>query len=122
MVIKGGEAGVATGILIGATYSSGGTSTSAILASIFMRLCACAALAADALKRSTNFCMWARAASCFLANAMSWARLAARSEEHTSELQSHHDLVCRLLLEKKKKKHKRTQDLKKKKKTYHTEK
>jgi len=23
------------------------------------------------------------------------------SEEHTSELQSHHDLVCRLLLEKK---------------------
>src|SRR5437773_3718585 len=28
--------------------------------------------------------------------------LAGRSEEHTSELQSHHDLVCRLLLEKKK--------------------
>src|SRR5260221_25242 len=28
---------------------------------------------------------------------------AARSEEHTSELQSHSDLVCRLLLEKKKK-------------------
>src|SRR5215468_12400639 len=26
-----------------------------------------------------------------------------RSEEHTSELQSHHDIVCRLLLEKKKK-------------------
>src|SRR5437667_1939840 len=26
----------------------------------------------------------------------------SRSEEHTSELQSHHDLVCRLLLEKKK--------------------
>src|SRR5471032_1156297 len=26
-----------------------------------------------------------------------------RSEEHTSELQSHHELVCRLLLEKKKK-------------------
>src|SRR6266540_2693665 len=31
-----------------------------------------------------------------------------RSEEHTSELQSHHDLVCRLLLEKKKKKIKTT--------------
>src|SRR5437773_12047946 len=30
-----------------------------------------------------------------------------RSEEHTSELQSHHDLVCRLLLEKKKKKKKK---------------
>src|SRR5437588_12131281 len=36
-----------------------------------------------------------------------WAscrRMQARSEEHTSELQSHSDLVCRLLLEKKKKK------------------
>src|SRR5947207_11641841 len=29
----------------------------------------------------------------------------ARSEEHTSELQSHSDLVCRLLLEKKNNKH-----------------
>src|SRR5699024_12385537 len=35
-----------------------------------------------------------------------WPRRAprARSEEHTSELQSRFDLVCRLLLEKKKKK------------------
>src|SRR5690242_21511608 len=31
------------------------------------------------------------------------ARAALRSEEHTSELQSHVNLVCRLLLEKKKK-------------------
>src|SRR5438132_4247985 len=31
------------------------------------------------------------------------ARSRTRSEEHTSELQSHSDLVCRLLLEKKKK-------------------
>src|SRR5207247_9843402 len=31
--------------------------------------------------------------------------VAPRSEEHTSELQSRVDLVCRLLLEKKKKKH-----------------
>src|SRR5260221_6465251 len=30
------------------------------------------------------------------------ATSASRSEEHTSELQSHSDLVCRLLLEKKK--------------------
>src|SRR5438034_3668278 len=30
------------------------------------------------------------------------ARVVDRSEEHTSELQSHSDLVCRLLLEKKK--------------------
>src|SRR5438034_6665780 len=29
----------------------------------------------------------------------------SRSEEHTSELQSHSDLVCRLLLEKKKRNH-----------------
>src|SRR5690349_23031734 len=33
---------------------------------------------------------------------------AARSEEHTSELQSRRDLVCRLLLEKKKKKKRNT--------------
>src|SRR6266540_5243044 len=39
-----------------------------------------------------------------------------RSEEHTSELQSHHDLVCRLLLEKKKKKKKIRKKKKKKKK------
>src|SRR5438034_11388232 len=30
------------------------------------------------------------------------ASIVCRSEEHTSELQSHSDLVCRLLLEKKK--------------------
>src|SRR5260221_8407236 len=33
-----------------------------------------------------------------------------RSEEHTSELQSHSDLVCRLLLEKKKKTQRKTND------------
>src|SRR5699024_12090543 len=33
----------------------------------------------------------------------------ARSEEHTSELQSRFDLVCRLLLEKKKKKQRTTE-------------
>src|SRR5436309_3723876 len=36
--------------------------------------------------------------------ACSGLRLMARSEEHTSELQSRENLVCRLLLEKKKKK------------------
>ena len=36
-----------------------------------------------------------------------------RSEEHTSELQSHSDLVCRLLLEKKKKQKKKTNNKKK---------
>src|SRR5438034_6165246 len=34
---------------------------------------------------------------------------AGRSEEHTSELQSHSDLVCRLLLEKKKQKNQSTE-------------
>src|SRR5690349_24227429 len=33
-----------------------------------------------------------------------WRCYSIRSEEHTSELQSRRDLVCRLLLEKKKKK------------------
>src|SRR2546427_1397977 len=33
-----------------------------------------------------------------------WGHLQLRSEEHTSELQSQSNLVCRLLLEKKKKK------------------
>src|SRR5690349_22615474 len=37
-------------------------------------------------------------------------RRGARSEEHTSELQSRRDLVCRLLLEKKKKKRRNTPD------------
>src|SRR6266496_6378721 len=48
-----------------------------------------------------------------------WARLAFRSEEHTSELQSRRDLVCRLLLEKKKKNRYHTNcEKKKKKKNY----
>src|SRR5690349_23138701 len=46
--------------------------------------------------------------SAFQSRASEYARCStlteARSEEHTSELQSRRDLVCRLLLEKKKKK------------------
>src|SRR5467141_5273083 len=48
----------------------------------------------------------------------SCCRPTARSEEYTSELQSHLNLVCRLLLEKKKKKKKKRQNTKKKKKNY----
>ena len=44
------------------------------------------------------------------------SEITIRSEEHTSELQSHSDLVCRLLLEKKKKKEKKEEEKKKKKK------
>src|SRR5438477_8475466 len=40
-----------------------------------------------------------------------------RSEEHTSELQSHVNLVCRLLLEKKKTKKKKQSKIKRTKKT-----
>src|SRR6476661_10486253 len=43
-----------------------------------------------------------------------------RSEEHTSELQSHLNLVCRLLLEKKKKTKQQNQIQKKKKQTAKT--
>src|SRR5438034_6828594 len=39
-----------------------------------------------------------------VANIVDEKKVTDRSEEHTSELQSHSDLVCRLLLEKKKKK------------------
>src|SRR5450432_2325238 len=52
-------------------------------------------------------------------SAISWLMtlsLKFRSEEHTSELQSRSDLVCRLLLEKKKKKIRILKDQKKKKK------
>src|SRR6516165_12318779 len=45
----------------------------------------------------------------------------ARSEEHTSELQSQSNLVCRLLLEKKKKKKKINSREKKNKKTNETQ-
>src|SRR2546427_8506927 len=44
------------------------------------------------------------AASCFVAYFALQATGQQRSEEHTSELQSQSNLVCRLLLEKKKKK------------------
>src|SRR5207249_5705945 len=40
-----------------------------------------------------------QASRCFMAEV--WWRRFKRSEEHTSELQSRFDLVCRLLLEKK---------------------
>ena len=46
------------------------------------------------------------------------ANIVKRSEEHTSELQSHSELVCRLLLEKKKKKKQNKKKKKKKKNTF----
>src|SRR5437868_9214854 len=46
-----------------------------------------------------------RCGRCATRSAVVRARRPGRSEEHTSELQSRFDLVCRLLLEKKKNKH-----------------
>src|SRR5688572_32092808 len=50
--------------------------------------------------RRIDWRLWARSDRYYL------KEFEARSEEHTSELQSQSNLVCRLLLEKKKKKHK----------------
>src|SRR5438034_6493250 len=59
-----------------------------------------------AVESATAMCTAALAVNCCTLR----RTLTARSEEHTSELQSHSDLVCRLLLEKKKnqKTHKQT--------------
>src|SRR6266496_3271893 len=60
---------------------------------------------------------YSTALPCNLAAAATWDLQGAyeyRSEEHTSELQSRRDLVCRLLLEKKKKKNKSIYHLKNK--------
>src|SRR5690349_24489997 len=59
----------------------------------------------DALPISTVASMSARPTP-WRRNPSSTWRCMTRSEEHTSELQSRRDLVCRLLLEKKKKKKK----------------
>src|SRR5260221_5142310 len=53
------------------------------------------------LFRSTTLCRMIMLATRWLY--LITLRCSCRSEEHTSELQSHSDLVCRLLLEKKRK-------------------
>src|SRR5690349_23853022 len=61
--------------------------------------CAPGRISSASRVRRSALCPWRasrRRSTCGSAN--------ARSEEHTSELQSRRDLVCRLLLEKKKKK------------------
>src|SRR5260370_36518369 len=54
--------------------------------------------------RMAHFMSYGRAMGLFAVVVL--LKCAIRSEEHTSELQSHLNLVCRLLLEKKKKKKK----------------
>src|SRR5260221_10787576 len=51
---------------------------------------------------ATNFCGFSRGADCAPRLRQISALELTRSEEHTSELQSHSDFVCPLLLEKKK--------------------
>src|SRR5436190_13254709 len=50
-------------------------------------------------------CAMAQSSVAIDAHDQAAVRIDRRSEEHTSELQSHSDLVCRLLLEKKKDKY-----------------
>src|SRR5260221_5582105 len=54
------------------------------------------------LFRSEIFIVRAESVVVLLSGGMDSVAAFYRSEEHTSELQSHSDLVCRLLLEKKK--------------------
>src|SRR6266496_95157 len=62
----------------------------------------------DALPISRPVRLWQGELDVDLAVVPVRRRRVVRSEEHTSELQSRRDLVCRLLLEKKKKKKKNT--------------
>src|SRR5438093_13685072 len=55
------------------------------------------------ISRRTTSCPWSRPSPASSSTAEAGPRGATRSEEHTSELQSLTNLVCRLLLEKKKK-------------------
>src|SRR2546430_6638460 len=55
-------------------------------------------------KRWSNRCEMGWPTATCAGKTESLPRMSARSEEHTSELQSQSNLVCRLLLEKKKKK------------------
>src|SRR5438034_2397093 len=65
------------------------------------------AFEAGTLVASPNAKMFGLTFACRVAGSVSTNPMSSpspgRSEEHTSELQSHSDLVCRLLLEKKKK-------------------
>src|SRR5438034_7140884 len=59
----------------------------------------CAPSTIVSMPRSRAICMIFRIGKIWPVRLVMWQ---TRSEEHTSELQSHSDLVCRLLLEKKK--------------------
>src|SRR2546430_6440410 len=60
------------------------------------------AVAAHAQDVSTSFTLGTPTTNCIAVLTQDGAPASGRSEEHTSELQSQSNLVCRLLLEKKK--------------------
>src|SRR2546427_8624808 len=63
-----------------------------------LALCASTMAARSALSASLLRVSWPSAT---VASGVSWVAAQSRSEEHTSELQSQSNLVCRLLLEQK---------------------
>src|SRR2546427_8941904 len=71
-------------------------------------------ISANEGKRTMTPKIWSRPSSAAFSKKTPSAKrhnnVAGRSEEHTSELQSQSNLVCRLLLEKKKKKRKKHYD------------
>src|SRR5207248_6721732 len=68
------------------------------------------------LFRSSKICRTRMPVCCSTPSNPKVCRRKSRSEEHTSELQSPYDLVCRLLLEKKKKEKSRHGNIKKQRK------
>src|SRR5437667_2612611 len=77
-------------------------SSSALARMIVRRLLKSCAMPPVSWPIASIFWAWRSCSSRPRRSLTSSAKTSWRSEEHTSELQSHHDLVCRLLLEKKK--------------------
>src|SRR5207248_10129936 len=73
---------------------------SSSLSSSDSRSCCCCSPSARSLFRSSRSCSICSPSE--PRTGFSFSSSSTRSEEHTSELQSPYDLVCRLLLEKKK--------------------
>src|SRR5699024_12361556 len=74
---------------------------------VFSALCVVRGLHSFPTRRSSDLTTTAQPGNSSRAFSSEPRERPARSEEHTSELQSRFDLVCRLLLEKKKKRERR---------------
>src|SRR6266403_1403857 len=106
----GGGVGTMTGSLSGAGAAAAAASP---LAGSAATACGCSGATAAAKRPKKSFAILRATPS--ISREPTCASLPPRSEEHTSELQSRRDLVCRLLLEKKKKKDKSPPSFSKKK-------